>query len=464
MPKKQTTSFELLLDLESRPETTRGRRLQGALRHAVRSGRLPGGAPLPSTRALAADLAVSRSMVVEAYDQLVAEGYLVAVGGSGTRVAEGVSHRPEENAGSAATEETNWQVDFGPGHPDLGLFPRAAWTSAIRDAAASAPDPAFGYGHPAGTPALRTAIAGHVRRVRGAVADADNVVITNGFTNGLALLARTLRSLGATTVAVEDPGAYEQRNAMVASGLSAIPVPVDGHGIVVDALEGEAAVLVTPAHQYPTGVVMTPDRRARLIAWAGESDASIIEDDYDAEFRYDRSPIGCMQGLAPDRVILGGSVSKTLAPSIRLGWLVVPDRLADAVIAQQAVEGGPPPALPQFALASLLVTGRYDRHIRRSRVAYRRRRDILVAALSGVPGVELRGVAAGLHLVVELPEGVDARLVSDFAAEAGVRVPGLADYRSAPGPGGLVMGYAHLSESQLSRGAETIAEAIARVT
>ena len=463
-PESWTTSSELLVALDGRAEPTKSARLRGALRDAIRTGRLEAGRRLPSTRALAADLGVSRGLVVETYEQLVAEGYLVAEHGSGTAVAanaggDASSRRPAPRRPNAVA------IDFGPGTPDLTAFPRAAWASAVRAALGELPDASFAYGDPQGDEQLRVEMAAYLQRVRGARTEPDGLFIVTGFTQGLHLVCHAMASEGHTSLGVEDPGAYVQRGAVERAGLTLEPIPVDADGVLVDALDdtGTDAVMITPAHQYPLGGVLAPDRRSRLIEWArSDPRRLVIEDDYDAEFRYDRSPIGALHGLAPDHVVLGGSVSKSLAPGVRLGWIAAPPRLAAAMAEMQTTDYAQPSIVDQRALAVLLSSGRYDRHIRKSRAAYRTKRDLVLDTLADVPDVVVGGVAAGLHLTVSLPDGVDeAAVVHDLAGQE-VALQGLSSYRLRPGPPGLVLGYAHLTPDELRSGTRIVADTIRR--
>ncbi|GFJ89637.1 aminotransferase-like domain-containing protein [Phytohabitans rumicis] len=317
------------------------------------------------------------------------------------------------------------------------------------------------YGTPTGAGRLRVELAGYLGRVRAARVDASGIVVTTGAAQGFALLAGALRDAGASTVGFEEPGSYGLRGHMEGHHVRLVPVPVDADGLDVAALDraGVPAVIVTPAHQFPTGVVLAPARRAALVEWARRTGGLIIEDDYDAEFRYDRDPVGCVQGLAPDAVAYIGSVSKALAPALRLGWLAVPDKWRAAVAARKewADLGGP--VLEQLAFAELLASGGYDRHLRRARLEHRRRRDALVAALRRhLPGLRISGVAAGLHLVVELPAGVDDEALAERALAAGLGLLPLSRMRLAGGgPPGLVLGYAANPPGELESAVQTLA-------
>ncbi|WP_131740741.1 MocR-like pyridoxine biosynthesis transcription factor PdxR [Actinomadura roseirufa] len=468
-----------MTDLHLPLDRTAGRlsaQIAAGFRSAVRSGRLTAGTRLPSSRDLARDMDVSRGVVVAAYEQLTAEGFLVARRGDGTRIAP--LARPDETSapptGPAAAPapdgpaEAVPRFDLWPGQPDLSAFPRDRWLAAVRAALRTVPHEALAYPDPAGVPALRTELAGYLSRVRAAHADAGRVVIMNGVAHGLSALAGLLRAAGHTALAVEDPTSVRQLPALAASGLRVVRVPVDRDGVDVDALaaSGARAVLVTPAHQYPTGVVLSACRRAELIAWSRTVDGLIIEDDYDAEFRYDREPVGCLQGVEPDRVVLLGSVSKSLAPALRLGWAVAPPPVAERLRLHRARTDLGSPVLEQHALAEFIRGGAYDRHLRTMRRRYRARRDALADAIRAhVPGAVVRGVSAGIHLYVELPPGCDEDRVVAAAGRAGVAVAGARSMRSSgradAAPPALVLGYARLGEARLATAAELLGRAIA---
>lgn len=458
-----TTSTELIVELDTRTEPTKSARLRGALRDAIRDGRLEAGRRLPSSRALAADLGLSRGLIVETYEQLVAEGYLESHRGSGTTVAANAVAGSTSATRPAARD--SWLVDFDPGRPDLAAFPRSGWAAAVRVALRDLPDADLAYRDPRGDEVLRTELAAYLRRVRGAGTDPDRLFIVAGFTPGLTLVCRALAANGVSRLAVEDPGAYVQRGAVTGAGLHVDSLPVDADGARTDmlgALPADAA-MVTPAHQYPLGGVLAPDRRAAALEWVrARADRLLVEDDYDAEFRYDRSPVGTLHGLAPDDVVLGGSVSKSLAPGLRVGWIAVPPSLVPTLEEIQEIDYAVPSAIDQRALAVLLSSGRYDRHIRRSRVTYRERRDVVLEAVADVDGVTVGGVAAGLHVSLALPAHVDEAAVTGDLASQGVFIRGLANYRIRPGPPGLVLGYAHLTPELLRVGAGMVAGTLRR--
>jgi GntR family transcriptional regulator/MocR family aminotransferase len=450
------------------PDRPRRAQLETGLREAIRVGRLRPDARLPSSRALAAELGVSRRLVVEAYEQLAAEGYILARRGSGTRVAP-PSRASRDGAGEAPREPVPIPppmagIDLFPGAPDLALFPRRAWGRALRRALAELPDARLSYGEFAGTTELRVALAEHLGRVRAAAAEPDRVVVTAGYQQGLRLFCQLLRGRGGRRVAVEDPGYSIAGWTIESERLEVVPVPIDDAGIDVAALAEAApdAVVVTPAHALPLGAVLAPGRRRQLVAWARESGALVLEDDYDAELRYDRGPAGTLQGLAPDVVVLAGSTSKTLAPALRLGWLLLPAELVPTAATARAMADGGGPCIDERALAELISSGGFDRHVRAARQHYRAKRATLLDALSSaLPGARVRGIAAGLHVVLELPAGAAEAGVVERAKRAGVHVQGLAAFtRAHAHPPSLVLGYGLAGERELRQAVAAIAAAI----
>ncbi len=479
MPDPGTTSPaspELLLPGWD-PAAARRAQLEAGLRDSVRSGRLRPGVRLPSSRALGTELGVSRRLVVEAYEQLTAEGYLVAVRGSGTRVAPArgssapADSLPVDDAAGAAVSAAvvpTARIDLFPGAPDLSIFPRRAWGRALRRALAELPDARLGYGEFGGAVELRQALAEHLGRVRAAAAEPDSILVTAGYQQGLRVFCQLVRGRGALRVAVEDPGYPVAAWTIESEGLELVPIAVDDDGIDVEQLAAADpdAVVVTPAHSLPVGAVLAAERRLALVEWARERGALVLEDDYDAELRYDRrGPAGTLQGLAPDVVVLAGSVSKTLAPALRLAWLCLPpDAVAAATIARAGLDGGGP-RLDELALADLIASGAFDRHVRAARAHNREKRAVLLEALAAaMPEARVRGIEAGLHLLLELPPGVDQAAVVGRAAAAGVRVQGLADFtRAHPGPPALVLGYGLPSIRDLREAVDVIAGAAAAV-
>jgi GntR family transcriptional regulator/MocR family aminotransferase len=456
---ERTNPGDLLVELAPGSRMPLHRQVEASIRDAIHSGRLPRGAALPATRRLASELGVSRGVIVEAYQQLLAEGYLESRAGSYTRVAvDGAraARRPRAPAPVAPA------IDFCPCKADGSQFPRTAWLRSLRRVLTRASDDDFGYVSGRGAPALHDALAAYLNRVRGTAAHPERIVICNGYAQGIALVIEVLAQAGARRIAVEDPSADDDAvPAARAAGLEVVGVPVGADGVDTGALDGvEAdALVLTPSHQWPTGGVLPAESRAAVLRWAERHGALVVEDDYDAEYRYDRAPIGAMQGLAPDRVVYAGTASKTLAPGLRLGWLVAPDGLVDDLAAAKRLADRGSPVLDQLAFADFLDRGEFDRHLRRMRPLYRRRRDALLAALAEhLPELEPAGIAAGLHLVAYLPAGVDEDRVVAAAAARGIAVYGLRPYRLSPGRPGLVFGYAALSEDAIRAGISSLAE------
>jgi GntR family transcriptional regulator / MocR family aminotransferase len=419
--------------------------LETALREALQAGRLAPGTRLPSSRALAADLGIARNTVAEAYDQLVVEGWLTARQGSGTRVADTAGAAAAQAGIRPSPAVRRERYNLRPGVPDLSAFPRSGWLSAARKALSAAPADALGYGDPRGLPELRTALAAYLARARGVRADPDRIVVCGGFTQKLALLCQVLPSCGVTRIAAENYGLPGPAQTFAAAGLSVVTLSVDDSGAVLNPPPGAEAMLLTPAHQFPLGPVLSSQRRADAARWASGSAGLIIEDDYDGEFRYDRQPVGALQALAPEHVIYVGTASKTLAPGLRLGWLVLPARLVEAVTEAKVRADAHASSFEQLTLAEFITSGAYDRHIRRARLAYRRRRNRLIGALARhAPAVRVTGIAAGLHALAELPPGLPEDVAVARAAARGVAVDGLGDYavgEHTRGPA-LVIGYA----------------------
>jgi GntR family transcriptional regulator/MocR family aminotransferase len=393
-------------------------------------------------------------VVLEAYAQLSAEGYLMASQGAPTRVAWALSsERPPVPASSL---EPRYAHDFQPGAPDLAAFPRESWVRSLRTALRNAPFEALAQGDPRGRPELRTELMRYLGRARGAAPEPEHTIVCAGFAQGFAIVCRTLRDRGLEQIAVEEPGFSQHRLIAERAGLEAVGIRVDADGIDVDELRGSGCetVVLTPAHQFPTGGVLGPDRRAALLEWAEDEDALIVEDDYDSELRYDRVPLGALQGLAPERVCHIGSASTRLAPGIRLGWMLSPSWLTGALTYEKALADGGAPVIDQLALADFLARGELDRHLRRMRLHYRARRETLVQAVARLlPDARVSGVAAGLHVLVMLGPGIDEQSLLSAAAARGVRAEGLSWHRmSEAGPAGLVLGFGNLGEAAIERG------------
>ncbi|WP_447009634.1 MocR-like pyridoxine biosynthesis transcription factor PdxR [Saccharothrix hoggarensis] len=448
-----TTYRELLL-----PAPHGRRAVESELRRAVRDGRLAPGTRLPSSRDLAAQLGVARGTVTSAYAQLIGEGYLTARRGSGTTVTDACTWP------GAATAEPDpaprFRYDLRPGVPALSAFPREEWSQAQRTALAELSTDDLGYPDPAGFAPLRRELADYLGRVRAVAARPSEVVVTNGAAEGISLLGRVLRAAGHRCVAVEEPSHPGGAEMLASHGLEIHPVPVDDRGLRVDLLSGMdcRVVVVTAAHQFPLGVVLHPTRRHALLEWARARDGLIVEDDYDAEHRYDRPALGAVQALDPSRVVYQGSTSKVLAPALRLGWLVVPPAVREDLVERKRLDDLGTGTLHQAAFARLLRAGGYDRHLRRTRQLYRARRDALLDELRAArPDWTPIGVAAGLHVVVRLPDGADDLALQDRLARRGVNAPALANYARTPTFPGLVLGYAALTPDRLREAVRVIA-------
>ena len=451
----------VLLRVDRSLDEPLGSQLQRELRDAIRSGRLAGGERLPSSRAMAAELGISRGLVLDCYSQLQAEGFLTGRSGSGTRVAAGA--REPSPLPLTSPPPARLAVDFRPGVPDLASFPRRDWAWAMREACRRATPSELGYGDPRGLVALREVIAAYLRRVRGAVADAEQIVVCGGFGQGINLVLRSLAQDGVRRVAIENPGDNDYYAIAARLGVEAVPVPIDERGIDVDLLGASQvrAVVLTPTHQFPTGTALAPERRQALVRWANACDGTIIEDDYDAEFRYDRGPVGALQGLAPDRVALLGTASKSLAPGLRLGWVLCPGALLGAVVEDKRLSDRGSPALEQLALASLIESGRYDRHLRAMRGVYGTRRDALIGALAKrAPQIVLGGLAAGFHAVAPLPADADEHAIVEEAGARSIGLYGISSYRpnGQGGPPQLVLGFGNLTGAAIERGIGAISD------
>jgi GntR family transcriptional regulator/MocR family aminotransferase len=451
-----TSGPELLVELDRARQEPLYRQLANGLRDAIRTGRLAPATRLPSTRVLATDLGVSRRLVVDAYSQLTAEGFLLSRHGSGTRVATvDAANAPEPDAGETPRR---FDIDLAPGSPDLSSFPRHLWLRALRQGLAEIESHAFGYVAPQGLLTARVAVADYLRRTRGVLADPQQIVLCSGATQAIALLASVLTN---QTLAMEDPGFWLHRMVLRHNGIDPVPVPVDDDGLDVAALSdsGATTILSTPAHQAPTGVVLSATRRTALVQWA-RADHLVIEDDYDAEYRYDRAPVGALQGIAPDRVVYVGSTSKTLAPGLRIGWMVLPAHLVGPVALSKGLADTGSSVMDQLAFAKLLTSGGYDRHLRQMRRRYVARRNALLQALARyLPDATVLGAAAGLHLTVRFPDGYSIAELVRGAADMRVRVEPLAPCYAdeAAAPPGLMLGYANVTETQIVEGVRVLA-------
>jgi GntR family transcriptional regulator/MocR family aminotransferase len=444
---------ELLLAVDRGGAESLQTQIEAQLRQAIRSGSLRPGSEVPSTRALSRDLGVSRPLVMEAYAQLAAEGYLALRQGAAPRIAESAPRVPATALPARLGQPPTYRYDFRPGIPDLSSFPSRQWLKAVDAALKSMMPDDFGYTQRYGSEPLRNALADYLGRVRGVSADPRQILIVGGFEQARTFLARALRRRGIHHLAVEDPG-YRDREVWSTAGLTLIPIPVDDEGIDVEKLAASKAeaVLLTPAHQYPTGVVMSGARRLAITAWLRDKNAIAVEDDYDGEFRYDRAPIGALQGIATDRVVYVGTASKTLAPALRLGWMVVPPLLLSALEDELRQVDFGRSRIEQHALARFIETGDFDRHLRRMRLVYRKRREVLLSALkSELPDAEIGGVSAGLHATVRLPVAVDEAAVMLRAEKRGIGLSFMSKHHlhAPPKTSTLLLSYANQSEAAI---------------
>lgn len=459
---------DLLLMVDRALPVAAHTQLESSLRDAIRTGRLSGGTAVPPTRRLAEQLGVARGVVVEAYQQLSAEGYLVSRAGGYTRVAEGIAGgRSVVSPPSPLDAEGAQYVDLTYGRPDLSQFPRAAWLKSIRTVLTEMPHDRLNYLDGRGAIELRQVLTDYLARVRGTWTEPANIVVTNGFAQALGLVLPTLAARGLRHLAVEDPSDRDGRALARSLGFTVSGIPVDREGIDVSELEasGARAVIVTPAHQFPTGAVLSPGRRAELVAWARRVDGLIIEDDYDAEYRYDLNPVGAVQGLSPEHVIYTGTASKTLAPGLRLGWLAAPAGLVDDLAAQKLIVDRGSPVIDQLTFADFIATGELQRHLRRMRAVYGRRRDKLVAAMADyLPDLEATGIAAGIHSYVPLPPDLGEDDLIAAARRERLILQGVSEFRVLPADAGaLILGYGKLEDATITRSIRALARAVEQV-
>ncbi|WP_027927834.1 PLP-dependent aminotransferase family protein [Amycolatopsis benzoatilytica] len=449
------------LDLFLPVSTTRpAHALETALREAVVDGRLSVGTRLPASRALAADLGIARSTVSEVYSRLAAEGWLQSRVGAGTWIAGAPQQPRPTTAQHAAAPE----YELRGGLADAGDFPRTQWSAQTRRALAEMPVSAFAYAPPEGVPELRETLAGYLARTRGVVVTSAEVLVGSGFGDLLALACRSIRARGGKRIAVEEYGHERHRRIIGEAGLEIVPVRIDADGADLAEVKADAAFL-TPAHQFPTGVPLSPDRRRAAVEWANARDALLLEDDYDGEFRYDRRSIGALQALAPDRVVYLGTSSKALAPAVGVAWAVAPPEFLPDLVRQRTLSGVTPSGLHQQALARFIESHEYDRAVRRRRATFRTRRELFARLLAErVPDLRPGGLAAGLQCLVELPgQAAEERTVA-AARQFGVALEGLSGYRAPGGDetrAGVVIGYGAVSSARAARALALAADALA---
>jgi GntR family transcriptional regulator/MocR family aminotransferase len=459
---------ELLVMVDRTLPVAAHTQLESGLRDAIRDGRLAGGGAVPPTRRLAEQLGVARGVVVEAYQQLTAEGYLVSRVGGYTRVADGVAAaRPGPKPDHPPESPIDGRIDLTYGRPDVSQFPRSVWLKSMRKILTAMPHERLNYLDGRGAIELRQVLSDYLARVRGTWIEPANIVVTTGFAQALGLVLPALAARGIHQVAVEDPSDRDGQALARSLGLAVIGIPVapDGIDVAMLAASNARAVIVTPAHQFPTGAVLSPGKRAELVAWARRVDGIIIEDDYDAEYRYDLSPVGSIQGLAPDHVIYAGTASKTLAPGLRLGWLAAPSRFVEDLATRKIVVDRGSPVLEQLTFADFIASGEFHRHLRRMRGVYRQRRDRLIAAMADqLPDLEPTGIAAGIHCFVPLPSDLDEQAILSAASRQGLNVQGVSDYRVQPAvAGALIIGYGKLEEAMIAEAVRRLASAVRQV-
>lgn len=499
----------LQLELTDAPPGGLSAYLASQLRGAIADGRLPVGARLPPGRVLAEELRVSRGVVTEAYQRLIEDGQVAGRGRAGTFVvaapaiptpalppaprftptptptsAPTATSAPARTLASASASTLTRPFDFAvapgadvfdamrasparidltPGVPDLAAFPRSAWLRAERQVLATLTPAAFGYGDPRGAERFRRAVANWLARNRGIRIDPGEIVVVTGVAQALGLVAQALKGEGVDEIALEDPGSLGVRQHLSSQRLRTPPIPVDSAGLRVDALRasGAPAVALTPAHQFPSGVVLDGARRRELVRWAGEDGGLILEDDYDAEHRYDRPPVPAVRAMLAEQVFYTGSVSKILAPALRVGWLLAPPRYQESVIALKRYADLGNAILPQLVLAELMESGELERHLRTLRRRHRRRRDAMIEAIrTHLPQARVHGAAAGLHLMITFDASFHDADLAAAALARGVKAQPLSWHYQRPNKPGLVLGYTASTPTDAADGIALIAAAL----
>jgi GntR family transcriptional regulator/MocR family aminotransferase len=475
--------MQLTIPLSTRSEPL-FRQVYLGLRQAMLTGTLPAGGRLPSTRELAEQLGISRTVVLLAYDQLLAEGFVVGRGGSGTYASEGLSGTTSgrkthpakirlSRFGSTVSEAAATvdsprrrspplRYDFAYGRSDIETFPFEMWRRILLRHARMAPVRQFDYGSAVGSLDLREAICAHVRRSRAVVCDPSEVIVVNGSQQALDLVARVLVERG-DRVAIEDPHYDGIRGVLRSVGARLIPVPVDRHGLDTDKLPEHASlVFVTPTHQFPTGAILPLARRLAVLEWATRKNAVIVEDDHDGEFHYEGRPLESLQGLDKEgRIVYIGTFSRTVFPALRIGYLIVPKSLTGAFTAAKWLNDLHSATLEQQTLAEFITSGMYERHLRRLRRRSASRRKALLQAIDRYLGgrVEVTGDGSGAHVVLWPKRRVSEEAVIARAASQGIGIYGISHcYLIRPSRTGFILGYSRMNEEQIREGIRLLGE------
>ncbi|WP_256759394.1 PLP-dependent aminotransferase family protein [Cohnella sp. WQ 127256] len=452
------------------------RQIYTGFRTKILQGEMRGGEPLPSTRELASNLQVSRNVVVEAYEQLLAEGYIEGRHGSGTYVAEGTyldshDYMPLPSldlSQQSAINEIEDLINFRHGIPALDFFPRQLWGRLAKNLCIDAPNEAFGYGKPEGSFELRRVLARYLHRTRGVICEPDQLIITTGATQAFSLISKLLLSdEDGSKVIIEDPITHELHQIFSQPGSTLHPVPVDWNGMMTHLLPTDIKpnfIYVTPSHQFPLGGVLPIQRRVQLIQYAATTGSYIVEDDYDSEFRYESAPISSLQGLDPDHVIYIGTFSKILSPALRMGYIILPRSLVQVARSLKWLTDLHTPSLEQLTLASFIEEGHLDRHVSKMKKLYRKRRDFLMRLLTQTfaDNVTIHGYSTGLHLIAEFSNVTFTPALLEHFEQYGVRVYPVsihAIYKDNH-HNRVILGYGNLSEEKLAEGIRRLESAL----
>ena len=461
--------FDLFVAVDRSCATPLGRQIEDQVRNAIRSRRLHAGRELPSTRALARDLAVSRGVVVRAYAQLAEEGYLQLRQGAAPSVREPRTDSPAAAACKRGVGRAcKVRYDLRPHLPEASLFPRHAWLRSLRHAVTTAGNADLTYSGSRGLEQLRTEVSAYLGRARGIAAGPDQIVITAGCTHSLNLVFHMLARRGAGRIGLENPSDVMVQTIAERAGLNPVGISLDEDGILVGELRAAAvpAVVVSAGHQFPTGSVLARERQVALMRWAATVGAVVVEDEYDAALRPDWTAISAQDGLAHERVVYLGSTGKTLSPAVRIGWAVLPKALATAFAEEVVTSVLQISAIEQLAFADFLRRGEFDRHLRQMRLVFRRRRAAVAAAFEGIlPQVEVHEAAAGLNMLIELPCVELEQAAVRQANSRGIRLETLSRHTlpGYRGPAGLLIGVGALQDGAISHVVEELAQVLAAV-